>query len=798
MKKLLNILIGLILATNILWSAEIKILSSEDKKPVNNALVVINSQDTLTTNSMGMVDISQYSGQITLKVIAQKFQTLIKTFDIAAIPFEDNIVLLNPKLFHLDEVMVYSASRQQQKITESPAAIYHQGPEQIRINSRTGQIAQVFQSFTGIDVLQNGASDFIVNTRGFNGGLNRRILVLQDGRDASMPLLGALEWNSFSMSLDEFARVEFVRGPAASLYGANAFNGVLNLTSYAPKQILGAKASVLAGDYNTYKIDARYAGVWNLLSYKVTLGTSNRLNWSNRRDSAQFLEYQGLPIERKSLTDDNRQTQSYYGTFRLDFDLWQDANIVSEFGYSRNTNEMFVFGLGRTFVKDVERPYARLAFNMPNFHFQTHYMQRRVLDTMWLMVPGAPLLDNSKDLFFEAQYNHQFNKSFGIIVGATQDFQFIRTFGTSIPNDVDANYTGIYSQFDYKTDFNIDFVASARLDFASIHETQFSPRFAIVFKPISNHNFRISAGRSFQRPNYSELYRLTPDAPAIDPSNGRPVNFAAIEKKINDTLATLTGTNPNLILGLNALNARAVGNPNLKVERNIGVDFGYEGIFLDHFKFSADFYYNKLNDFITNFLPRVNTDIPEWSPELPDNLKQYTNLVKDLANSSLNPRDKLRLSNYQGKPTFVVSNTNVGEVIQYGAEINLIYLFDSYLSFELGYSNYNFEIIQANQYQQILPNTAPNKYRVAINYAQKGIFDARVDFSYTQGFDWLAGTYVGYVPDYAIVNLNVGFYPIENLEVGLYVFNLLDRQHYQIFGGTYLPRYTTMKISYQL
>lgn len=798
MKKLMNILIGLILATNILWSAEIKILSSEDKKPVNNALVVINSQDTLTTNSMGMVDISQYSGQITLKVIAQKFQTLIKTFDIAAIPFEDNIVLLNPKLFHLDEVMVYSASRQQQKITESPAAIYHQGPEQIRINSRTGQIAQVFQSFTGIDVLQNGASDFIVNTRGFNGGLNRRILVLQDGRDASMPLLGALEWNSFSMSLDEFARVEFVRGPAASLYGANAFNGVLNLTSYAPKQILGAKASVLAGDYNTYKIDARYAGVWNLLSYKVTLGTSNRLNWSNRRDSAQFLEYQGLPIERKSLTDDNRQTQSYYGTFRLDFDLWQDANIVSEFGYSRNTNEMFVFGLGRTFVKDVERPYARLAFNMPNFHFQTHYMQRRVLDTMWLMVPGAPLLDNSKDLFFEAQYNHQFNKSFGIIVGATQDFQFIRTFGTSIPNDVDANYTGIYSQFDYKTDFNIDFVASARLDFASIHETQFSPRFAIVFKPISNHNFRISAGRSFQRPNYSELYRLTPDAPAIDPSNGRPVNFAAIEKKINDTLATLTGTNPNLILGLNALNARAVGNPNLKVERNIGVDFGYEGIFLDHFKFSAEFYYNKLNDFITNFLPRVNTDIPEWSPELPDNLKQYTNLVKDLANSSLNPRDKLRLSNYQGKPTFVVSNTNVGEVIQYGAEINLIYLFDSYLSFELGYSNYNFEIIQANQYQQILPNTAPNKYRVAINYAQKGIFDARVDFSYTQGFDWLAGTYVGYVPDYAIVNLNVGFYPIENLEVGLYVFNLLDRQHYQIFGGTYLPRYTTMKISYQL
>lgn len=796
MNKYITIFFTLILATNLLISANLKIVSSEDKKPISNALVIVNSVDTLKTDSFGKVDISKYFGELYLVISANKYQITKSTIN--ASNNEENIIYLNPRLFQLDEVMVYSASRQQQKITESPAAIYQQSPEQIRINSRTGQIAQVFQSYTGVEVLQNGASDFIVNTRGFNGGLHRRILVLQDGRDASMPLLGALEWNSFSMPLDEFARVEFVRGPAASLYGANAFNGVLNLTSYSPKQILGAKASVLAGDYDTYKVDARYAGMWNFLSYKVTLGTSNRLNWSNRRDSAQFLEYAGLPIERKSLTEDDRLTKSYYGTFRLDFDLWQDANIVSEIGYSRNTNELFVFGLGRTFVKDVERPYARIAFNMPNFHFQTHYMQRSVLDTMWLMVPGAPLLDNSSDIFLEAQYNHQFSNSLGLIVGATQDFQLIRTSGTSIPNDVDANYTGFYSQIDYKTNFNIDFVASARVDFASIHETQFSPRFAIVFKPITNHNFRVSAGKSFQRPNYSELYRLTPDAPAIDPTNGRPVNFAAIEKKINDSLTALTGVNPNLNLGLNALNARAIGNPNLKVERNIGIDFGYEGIFFDHFKFSADFYYNKLNDFITNFLPRVNTEIQEWTPELPDNLKQYTNLVKDMAYAPLSPRDKLRLSNYQGKPTFVVSNTNVGEVIQYGAELNLIYLYDNNLSFEAGYSNYNFELIQANQYQKIMPNTPPNKYRLAAVYTQKGIFDARIDFSYTQGFDWLAGTYVGYVPDYALLNLNIGVYPIDNLEVGLYVFNLLDRKHYQMFGGTYLPRYTTMKISYQI
>jgi len=778
-----------------------RIISEENSKPIQSAIVlIVETNKSISTNQNGDFSFNiENNLPLTLKIYSETFQT--KTIKIVPNDYRDKSleISLEPKNYLFKDLVVYSASKMAQKITQSPAAIYAENPEEIREAARTGQIAQAFQNDIGVDILQNGASDFIVNTRGFNGGLNRRVLVLQDGRDASMPLLGAQEWNSFSLPLDEFSRIEFVRGPSTALYGANAFNGVLNLTSYSPKEVLGAKASVLTGDYKTLRLDARYAGLLGEdFSYKISVGHSQRLNWSNRRDSVQFLEYQGLPLEKKTLTEDDRNTQSNYGTFRMDYDLSNSKQLTAELGYSRNTNEMFVFGLGRTFVKDVERPYARIAFNSSDLHFQAYYMQRHTLDTMWLMVPDAPLLDNSKDIFVEGQYNYVFNEKLNFVAGASQEFQFIRTYGTSIPFDVDANYTGIYGQVDYKANSYFDFITSARIDLASIHSTQFSPRFAVVFSPITNQKIRISAGRSFQRPNYSDLYRLTPDAPAFNPQTGKPVNFNAIQTQINDTLTALTGTNPNLNFGLNAMNAKAVGNANLTVEKNIGLELGYDGVFFDKFKISANLYYNQLSDFITNFLPRVNPDIPQWTPQLPQNLQQYTSLVENMIYNALSPRDRLRLSDYNGVPTFVVSNTNIGQVNQWGVELQLTYFLTNEMYLDLGYSNYNFDVVRANQYQQILPNTTPNKYQIGLSYEKKDMFDANINFSYTQGFDWLAGTYVGYVPAYALVNLNVGCYVIKNLDLGLNINNLLDRKHYEIFGGTYIPRYTTFRISYKI
>ncbi len=711
-------------------------------------------------------------------------------------------ITLEQKVFKFSDIIVYGATKTAEKITESPAAVTVMYPPDIHRAARRNQIARALEATPGVDILQNGATDFIVNTRGFNSGLNRRILVLQDGRNVAMPLLDAQEWNSFALPLDEFKRVELVRGPAASLYGTNAFNGVLNLTSYAPHEIQGTKISFLAGDYQTLRADLRHAGIVNNFEYKVTAGYSKSLNYSKSRTTPEELEYPGLALERRPVNPEDRETFAYYGTLRMDYNLTDEKKFVLEGGYSRSGNEMYVFGLGRTLVKDAERPWVRAAYNSPRINVHAHFMNRYVPEKMWLMVPNAPLLDNSKDVFAEFQHNFFAGEDLHIVWGLSEQYQYIQTYGTSIPEAVTQWYTGLYAQADWHINHLLNLVASARMDYSSIYHTQFSPRLALVLTPIEDHSFRISVGRAFQRPNYSELYRFTPDAPAFTPlpdgNPGPPINFDLVEKQIADSIAALSGQPaPDLNLNLNSKRANALGNDKLNVEENIGFEFGYKGIINEQIFFTCDLYYNIMNDFITNFLPGVNPDIEAWTPKLEGDLKQYEDLVYDMVMQSMFERDRQRLSYLNGVPTFVVSNTNVGQVNQWGVDIGINYYLTNELLLSGNYSYYDFDVIEANVNQPLLPNTSPHKFNVSASYVMPKTFDITVSFSYVHGYDWLAGTYVGYVPAYNLVNLNGGVYVLNNLRVGFNIYNLLNNKHYEIFGGTYLPRMASMQATFE-
>ena len=162
--------------------------------------------------------------------------------------------------------------------------------------------------------------------------------------------------------------------------------------------------------------------------------------------------------------------------------------------------------------------------------------------------------------------------------------------------------------------------------------------------------------------------------------------------------------------------------------------------------------------------------------------------------SALTERDRQRLSIINGLPTFVVSNANVGEVDEYGIEVEARYYFDEKLSLSANYSYFDYNVIKSNISQPIVANTSPHRFNAKLNYNVQNDWDIQIILQYSAGFDWLAGTYVGYVPEWTIVNLNAGIYVIDNLRFAVNIFNLFDRKFYQIFGGTYLPRYTTAQL----
>ena len=111
-------------------------------------------------------------------------------------------------------------------------------------------------------MVQSGVNDFNINARGFNSSLNRRMLVLQDGRDLSIAFLGAQEWNGMVQPLEDLGRMEVVRGPGSALYGANAFSGVVNIITPEAREVIGTKLTLGGGELETFRGDLRQAGVF--------------------------------------------------------------------------------------------------------------------------------------------------------------------------------------------------------------------------------------------------------------------------------------------------------------------------------------------------------------------------------------------------------------------------------------------------------------------------------------------------------------------------------------------------------
>ncbi len=145
---------------------------------------------------------------------------------------------------------------------------------------------------------------------------------------------------------------------------------------------------------------------------------------------------------------------------------------------------------------------------------------------------------------------------------------------------------------------------------------------------------------------------------------------------------------------------------------------------------------------------------------------------------------------------FIVSNTNIGTVNQYGIDLTLSYYLNRNIFLTGNYSHYEYSIDKNPGDPDILPNTTPNKFNLSATYQIPHKFDATISFQYSDNFDWLAGAYTGIVPAYKIVNLNAGYFVLKNLQVGAYVFNLFNEQNYQMFGGTYLPRNFYLKTSF--
>ena len=167
------------------------------------------------------------------------------------------------------EVKVTSAARRSENLAASPAAIFVLTGEDIR-RGGFSSLPEALRMVPGLYVAKVNSHWWTISARGFNDYLNNKMLVLIDGRSVYTPQFGGVFWELQDIPLDEIDRIEVIRGPGGTLWGANAVNGVINIVTKRSAETQGFLARTSAGNEEGYSASVRYGGgIGERLTYRV-------------------------------------------------------------------------------------------------------------------------------------------------------------------------------------------------------------------------------------------------------------------------------------------------------------------------------------------------------------------------------------------------------------------------------------------------------------------------------------------------------------------------------------------------
>lgn len=209
--------------------------------------------------------------------------------------------------FSLEDLMaveVTTASKRAERASDAAAAVFVLTRDDI---SRSGAVtvADALRLVPGVNVAQINANSWAVTVRGFNSRFSNKLLVMIDGRSVYTPLFSGVLWDQQSVVLEDVERIEVVRGPGGTLWGANAVNGVINIITRSSRDTQGVLVKATGGD--EYQAEA-------LIRVGGAIGETGAFRLYGKLE--QFDENKTA-----AGVDANDDWRNFRGGFRTDFDL---------------------------------------------------------------------------------------------------------------------------------------------------------------------------------------------------------------------------------------------------------------------------------------------------------------------------------------------------------------------------------------------------------------------------------------------------------------------------------------------
>jgi iron complex outermembrane receptor protein len=631
--------------------------------------------------------------------------------------------------------------------------------------------------------------------------------------------------------------MEFVSGPGSALYGANAYSGVLDITTPTAREAQGTKITVGGGMLGgpsggwdggspvSYRADLRHAGVFGegRFGYRLNFGLSQTDTWSRSRtlrdstslqreyadatDSAvakaraevRPLVGQTADPTTGAVSGDRDPIKSMYGSARFDYYAANGSVGTIEGGMAKVENEVFVTGIGRVQVTGATRPWARLNWADQKFNVMAYWNGRRTGDPQYSLSSGAPLLETSNIFHIEGQGNESFSDGRGkIVYGASARNIRLNTDTTlMIGRDDDRSdyYYAGFAQFSWELNDITKLVLAGRVDLGTLIDPQFSPKMALVLTPSDKHSVRFTINRAFQTPNYSEYFLRAQASVA---------NLAALEAGLrasalgpalagvpNGQLFACTTVGPTCTASSSAVPGMARGNSKLQVETNTGYEVGYRGDLSDRFYVSIDAYVNRLGNFVTDLLPGVNPAFKFWtSPTAVP--APFRGALEGAVKSALlaNPASRtagLGLTRQEdGNTAIVLSYTNAGSATQWGTDIGAGFQITDELMANASFAwfDYSVNTDELASGDKLLANTPEFRYTGALSYNSHNGLELGASFRASTGFPWAAGVFNGWIEPGFTLDANAGYRINNNLKVFVTGNNILNEQWFSVYGGS--------------
>jgi iron complex outermembrane recepter protein len=233
-------------------------------------------------------------------------------------PDSDAAELTELRFDELMKLPVTSVSKRATKLEDAAAAIAVVTSDDIRRLGIT-TLPEALRLIPGMDVARINANEWAVAARGFNLQYSAKLLVLIDGRSVYTPTSAGVWWNDHNLPMSDIERIEVIRGSGATLWGANALNGVINIITRSAEETQGWHSSTSFGTEDQPSIEARYGGkIGERAFYRAYVKHFDRENFTDEAGNDMPDDWRmslgGLRFDWKSLAADAFTLQGDYHT----------------------------------------------------------------------------------------------------------------------------------------------------------------------------------------------------------------------------------------------------------------------------------------------------------------------------------------------------------------------------------------------------------------------------------------------------------------------------------------------------